>query len=134
MNLLISAICGAICGGILGITLADIYSAAVDGYNQFDAWFSTYWRDILLIAAVPGAAIACAIFFLFLNGVGVLPLPAALGTALGGLFGFFVGPPESWVSGLPPTPVLAILFWEWFMGGVGFVIGWISDKVYERFY
>ena len=133
VGVILSGICGAIVGVINGITLADIASAAVGGFYPFDVLFSSYWKKVLLVVAVPGAGIGMAVFFAFLHGMNILTPSAAVGTAGGAVFGFFIGPPESWASGLFPLSVLVKIFWEWLMGGAGGVVGWVIEKIYDRF-
>jgi hypothetical protein len=129
----LAAICGAVFGLTNILTVADISSAAVGGYDPFDQWFSGYWRTVILFAGAPAAVIGCALFFGFLCGIGVLAVPAAVGIGGGALVALLVGPPESWLGGYPPIEALLRIFWEWLMAGVGGVVGWLVENLYERY-
>lgn len=129
---LIASICGAILGVTSIITVADISSTAVGGYSYFDHWFSNYWGTIILFAGAPGAAICCALFFGFLCGIGFLRVSAAVGIAGGAIFGFIVGPPDSWIGGDPLLEAIIRIFWELLMGGIGGIVGWLIEKLYDQ--
>ncbi len=133
-RIIIAAICGAVFGVTNIITVADISSAALGGYEYYDRWFSSYWRNVILFAGTPGAAIGCALFFGSLCRIGILSVAAAIGIAGGALFGFFVGPPNSWLGGFPPLVAMVRIFWEWLMGGIGGIVGWVIEKLYERYF
>jgi hypothetical protein len=89
---------------------------------------------MVLLAGAPGAAISCALFFVFLGGIGILSAATAVGIAGAALFGLMVGPPDSWLGWGPPIEVMLRIFWEWLIGGIGGIVGWLIEKLYLRYF